>query len=74
MLTKWRSVVVLNVMGTEDIKPRQKVDLRVSAGINNILTLILELQTGTPVLDWKRITAEIQMARLQFGVIQQITI
>ena len=72
MQAKWRSVVVTNVMGTEDIKPKHGVGLRVSGLMNNHLNLILEQQKGTPILDWKIITAEIQMVGLPFGVIQQI--
>ena len=72
MLAKWRSAAVTNVMGTEDIKLKHEVDLRVSAGINNHLMNMIEQQKGTPVLDWKRITAEIQIVGLQFGVIRQI--
>ena len=61
MLKTKKYVAVNNVLDTEDIKPKQKKDIRAKDGICKHLRNIIIRQKSTLMQVWKIIGAEIQV-------------
>ena len=60
MKTK-KCVVVLNVLDTEDLKPKHAAEKRASDGILKHLKRMIIRQNSTPMRVWKIISAEIRV-------------
>ena len=71
LLTK-KNVVVLTVLGTEDLKAKHAVEKRASDGMFKHHGHILTRHLTILVLVWNQISAETQIKVTQFGATQQM--